>query len=216
MTIQIITLFPEVFSPFFETGMMRKAAEIGAAQFETTDLRDYGIGPRRTVDDTPYGGGDGMVLRIEPLFAAVSAAKTKSPQARVLLLTPRGERLTQLVAQSFADAQHDLIMVCGRYEGFDERITALVDQEISIGDYVLTNGEIPAMVITDAVVRLLPDVLGGETSAEKESFSDGQTLEHPHYTRPEEFEGMRVPEVLLSGNHQAIEEWRRENSKSTD
>jgi tRNA (guanine37-N1)-methyltransferase len=176
------------------------------------DLREYGLGPRRTVDDTPYGGGDGMLLKPEPLFAAVEQAKANDPSAQVLLMTPRGQRWKQATAQSYADSEHGYIFICGRYEGYDERIVTLVDAQISVGDYVLTGGELPAMTIIDSIVRLIPGVLGGEASAEIESFSDGETLEFPQYTRPEEFRGMKVPEVLLSGNHGAIAKWRAENS----
>lgn len=211
--IQIITLFPAMFDGVLGNSMMWKAQKDGIVEFRMINLRDYGIGPRQQVDDTPFGGGDGMVLRPEPLFGAVRTAKEYAPDAKVLLMTPRGEPWKQTQAQTMAGSKADLIFVCGRYEGFDERITMLVDGEYSIGDYVLTGGELPAMVMIDSVVRLIPGVLGGETSAEKESFSDGVTLEHPHYTRPAEFEGMKVPEILLNGNHAAIEKWRSENSK---
>jgi len=210
---QVITLFPEMFSGVFENSMMWKAQKDEIVQLSTINLRDYGLGPRRQVDDTPFGGGDGMLLKPEPLFAAVEAAKANDPDAKVLLMTPRGERWKQALAQEYSEADHGYIFICGRYEGYDERILSLVDQEISVGDYVLTGGELPAMTIVDSIVRLMPGVLGGETSAEIESFSDGETLEFPQYTRPAEFRGMKVPEVLLSGNHAAIEKWRTENSK---
>ena len=192
--------------------MMWKAQDKQAAEFTLIDLREFGLGPRRTVDDTPYGGGDGMLLKPEPLFAAVEQAKKNDPSAKVLLMTPRGQRWKQATAQSYADSDNGYIFICGRYEGYDERIVSLVDQQISVGDYVLTGGELPAMTIIDSIVRLIPGVLGGEKSAEIESFSDGETLEFPQYTRPEEFRGMKVPEVLLSGNHALIEKWRQENS----
>jgi len=210
---QVITLFPEMFSGVFENSMMWKAQKDEIVELSTINLRDYGLGPRRQVDDTPFGGGDGMLLKPEPLFAAVEAAKANDPDAKVLLMTPRGERWKQALAQEYSEADHGYIFICGRYEGYDERILSLVDQEISVGDYVLTGGELPAMTIVDSIVRLMPGVLGGETSAEIESFSDGETLEFPQYTRPAEFRGMKVPEVLLSGNHAAIEKWRTENSK---
>lgn len=191
---------------------MWKAQKDEIVELSTIDLREFGLGPRRTVDDTPYGGGDGMLLKPEPLFAAVEKAKEVDPTARVLLMTPRGARWKQLVAQEHADSEGGYIFICGRYEGYDERIVSLVDEQISVGDYVLTGGELPAMTIIDSIVRLIPGVLGGEASAEIESFADGRTLEFPQYTRPEEFKGMKVPEVLLSGNHGAIAKWRTENS----
>jgi tRNA (guanine37-N1)-methyltransferase len=214
--IQVITLFPEMFEGVLNNSMMWKAQDKGAAEFTMIDLRQFGLGPRRTVDDTPYGGGDGMLLKPEPLFAAVEQAKTNDPTAKVLLMTPRGQRWKQATAQEYADSEHGYIFICGRYEGYDERIVSLVDQQISVGDYVLTGGELPAMTIIDSIVRLIPGVLGGEASAEIESFSDGETLEFPQYTRPEEFRGMKVPEVLLSGNHAAIAKWRAENSFKAD
>ena len=207
--IQIITLFPEMFGPVFGTSMLWKAEDKGIVKFELINLREFGLGPRRQVDDTPYGGGDGMLLKPEPLFAAVRAAKKNDPKAQVLLMTPRGEKWVQAKAKELADNGRGLIIICGHYEGYDERVTTLVDKQISVGDYVLTGGEIPAMAIVDSVVRLIPGVLGGETSAEIESFSDGQTLEYPQYTRPAEFEGLKVPEVLLSGNHGEIAAWRK-------
>lgn len=210
--IQVITLFPEMFSGVLNNSMMWKAQDKNAAEFILIDLREFGLGPRRTVDDTPYGGGDGMLLKPEPLFAAVEKAKQNDPTAKVLLMTPRGQRWKQAMAQTYADSDNGYIFICGRYEGYDERIVSLVDEQISVGDYVLTGGELPAMTIIDSIVRLIPGVLGGEKSAEIESFSDGETLEFPQYTRPEEFRGMKVPEVLLSGNHARIEKWRQENS----
>lgn len=212
----MITLFPEMFDGVLGSSMMWKAQKENAVHFEMVNLRDFGIGPRKQVDDTPYGGGDGMLLKPEPLFAAVRHAKEKSPKAKVVIMTPRGKRWNQATAKIWADSSDDLILICGRYEGYDERIISLVDYQVSIGDYVLTGGELPAMVIIDSVVRLIPGVLGGETSAEIESFSDGKTLEYPQYTKPAEFEGMKVPDVLLSGNHAAIELWRKENSDQAE
>lgn len=214
--IQVITLFPEMFEGVFNTSMLWKAQKEGAVEFSCINLRDFGIGPRKQVDDTPYGGGDGMLLRPEPLFAAVEAAKKNDPVAKVVLMTPRGQRWKQALAQDWARQEEGLIFICGRYEGYDERIITLVDEQVSVGDYVLTGGELPAMTIIDSITRLLPGVLGGETSAEIESFSDGETLEFPQYTRPEEFNGMKVPEVLLSGNHGVIAKWRAENSLKSD
>lgn len=196
--------------------MMWKAQKDEIVKLSTIDLREYGLGVRRTVDDTPYGGGDGMLLRPEPLFAAVRAAKVNDPSARVLLMTPRGSRWKQALAQEYSETENGYIFICGRYEGYDERILTLVDQEVSVGDYVLTGGELPAMTIIDSIVRLIPGVLGGETSAAIESFSDGETLEFPQYTKPAEFEGMKVPDVLLSGHHGEIAKWRAEQSKKAE
>lgn len=210
--IQIISLFPDMFPPVLETSMLKKAQDNDIVRYRYINLRDYGIGPRKKVDDTPYGGGDGMLLRPEPLFAAIEEAKKTDPSAEVILMTPRGETFSQAVAHDIAQSEAGLIMVCGRYEGYDERITTLIDRQLSIGDYVLTGGEIPAMTVIDAVVRLIPGVLGGATSTQKESFQEANTLEHPHYTRPEEFRGMRVPDVLLSGHHAEVEKWRHEHS----
>ena len=212
MKIQIITLFPDMFPGVIDKSMLWKAQEQNLLDISYINLRDYGLGPRKTVDDTPYGGGDGMLLKPEPLFATVRYAKEQDPEAKVLLMTARGERWKQTNAKAAADLNNGLIIICGRYEGYDERITALVDMQVSIGDYILTGGEIPAMVITDSVVRLIPGVLGGATSTLIESFSDGHTLEFPQYTRPEVFEDMSVPNVLLSGNHSEINKWREENS----
>ena len=214
--IQVITLFPEMLDGVFNTSMMWKAQKQGAVEFRTLNLRDYGIGPRQQVDDTPYGGGDGMLLKPEPLFAAVAAAKEFDPTAKVLLMTPRGQRWKQAIAQEWADADQGYIFICGRYEGYDERIVTLVDEQVSVGDYVLTGGELPAMTIIDSIVRLLPGVLGGENSAVIESFSDGKTLEFPQYTKPAEFQGLTVPDVLLSGNHALIAKWREDNSLKAD
>jgi tRNA (guanine37-N1)-methyltransferase len=213
MKIQIITLFPEMFEGVLNTSMLWKAQEKNLVEYDLINLRDFGLGPRKQVDDTPYGGGDGMLLRPEPLFAAVEHAKEKDPDAKVLLMTPRGEQFNQEMAREFASTEAGLIIICGRYEGYDERITTLVDKQISIGEYVLTGGELPAMVITDAVTRLIPGVLGGENSAANESFSSENEIEHPHYTRPEEFRGLKVPDVLLSGHHAEIERWRKAQQK---
>ncbi|HET9850548.1 MAG TPA: tRNA (guanosine(37)-N1)-methyltransferase TrmD [Candidatus Saccharimonadales bacterium] len=213
MKIQIITLFPEMFDGVLGSSMLWKAQKDNLVEYGLINLRGYGIGPRKQVDDTPYGGGDGMVLKPEPLFLAVEQAKRNDPSAQVLLMTPRGDLFTQKVAREFAATEAGLVIICGRYEGYDERITTVVDKQIRVGDYILTGGELPAMIITDSVTRLIPGVLGGETSAELESFSTPGAIEHPHYTRPEEFRGLRVPEVLLSGNHSEIEAWRAKNSK---
>ena len=215
MTIQIITLFPGMFEGVLNTSMLRKAQDKKLVRFELINLRDFGLGPRKIVDDTPYGGGDGMLLKPEPLVAAIESAKTTAGTERstIILLTPRGRKFTQAKARQLSQLS-SLILVCGRYEGYDERITNFVDKQVSIGDYVLTGGELPAMIVADAVSRLVPGVLGGANSAQAESFSNGQEIEHPHYTRPEEFRGLRVPEVLLSGDHQQIENWRQSQSRA--
>lgn len=212
MLIQFISLFPDMFPPVFETSMLFKAKDKNIVSYRYVDLRQYGLGPRKTVDDTPYGGGDGMLLRVEPLFAAIEEAKRLDPDAVTYYMSPRGERLKQAHSQAIADEGKGMIIVCGRYEGIDERVLTLVDKQVSIGDFVVTGGELPAMIFADSVIRLIPGVLGGEDSALIESFSDGETLEFPQYTRPEEFRGMTVPSVLLSGNHANIEAWRQENS----
>ena len=211
--LQVITLFPEMFTGVFGNSMMWKAQKDGYVELSTIDLRQFGLGPRRTVDDTPYGGGDGMLLMVEPLWRAVEHAKSIDPMAKVLIMTPRGQRWHQALAQEYSQAEHGYIVICGRYEGYDERIMEMVDQGLSVGDYVLTGGELPAMTIIDSIVRLIPGVLGGEQSAAIESFSDGETLEYPQYTRPEEWQGLRVPEVLLSGHHGRIAKWRELHSR---
>lgn len=247
MKIHIITLFPEMFEGPFSHSMLWKAKEKGLLEIELVNLRDFGIGPRKQVDDAPYGGGAGMVLKPEPIFAAVEKIKndlrssriaSSEPAAgtqrssttsrlpssalsrtssgsedldpKVILMTPRGKKFDQISARRLAK-EDNLIIICGHYEGFDERIMKLVDGEISVGDFVLTGGEIPAMAVVDAVVRLIPGVLGDASSAHDESFSHG-VLEYPHYTRPEDFRGLKVPEVLKSGNHVKIEAWRREQA----
>jgi len=210
---QVITLFPEMTTGVFNNSMMWKAQKDGIVELTTVNLREFGLGPRRQVDDTPYGGGDGMLLMIEPLWKAVEFAKSQDETAKVVLMSPRGQRWKQAKAQKEADDDRGAIFICGRYEGVDERILELVDEQWSIGDFVLTGGELAAMMMIDSIVRLIPGVLGGEKSAEIESFSDGETLEFPQYTRPEEFKGLRVPDVLLSGHHGKIAEWRAEQSR---
>ncbi len=213
---QVITLFPEMFSGVFESSMMWKAQKDGIVELSTVNLRDFGLGPRKQVDDQPYGGGDGMLLMIEPLWRAVVKAKENDPTAKVLIMTPRGRRWKQSVAQEYSETDHGYIFICGRYEGYDERILELVDAEVSLGDFVLTGGELPAMTMIDSIVRLIPGVLGGAESALIESFSDGETLEFPQYTRPSDFKGRKVPDVLLGGNHAAIAKWRKEHSKTAE
>ena len=207
----VITLFREAVEPYLKTSMMWKAVDKGLAKFDFVNLRDFGLGSHKSVDDTPYGGGDGMLLRCEPVFAAIESVKAKDPSAKVILPTPVGEIWNQEFARELAKDAHYIIL-CPHYEGYDERIMSIVDYKISLGKYVLTGGELPALIIIDSVVRLIPGVLGGEKSAEIESFSDGDNLEFPQYTRPEEFRGMKVPEVLLSGNHGEIAKWRAEHS----
>lgn len=213
---QVITLFPEMFTGVFENSMMWKAQKDGIVELSTINLRDYGLGPRKQVDDTPYGGGDGMLLMIEPLANAIDMAKANDPTAKVTLMTPRGLRWKQSIAQQYSEADNGYIFICGRYEGVDERVLEFVDQEISVGDYVLTGGELPAMTIIDSIVRLIPGVLGGAESATIESFSDGETLEFPQYTRPVDWNGRKVPDVLVSGHHAEIAKWRQTNSKKAE
>jgi tRNA (guanine37-N1)-methyltransferase len=214
MKIQLITLFPDMFTGVTNSSMMWKAQQQSAVEFSIIDLRQFGLGNRHNVDDTPYGGGDGMLLRPEPIFEAVEAAKKVDPAALVILPTPRGEIYKQSNAKELAANNKGLIIICPRYEGYDERVTTIVDHQFCIGNYVLTGGEIPAMVILDSVVRLLPGVLGGENSKDIESFQDDDiSIEFPQYTRPENFRGMKVPEVLLNGNHAEIEKWRNSHKK---
>jgi tRNA (guanine37-N1)-methyltransferase len=217
MKIQIITLFPEMFEGVLGSSMLWKASDRGIAEYSFINLRDFGLGPRKQVDDTPYGGGDGMLLKPEPVVAAIEVAKQNDPDALVLLPTPRGKAYRQSDAKALAalgEQGKGLILICPRYEGYDERITQWVDHQYSIGNYVLTGGELPAMILIDSVVRLLPGVLGGETSAEIESFQqDDENIEFPQYTRPEDFRGLKVPEVLLTGHHAEIAKWREHNSR---
>ena len=263
----IITLFREAVEPYLKSSMMEKATRKGLAEFDFVNLRDFGLGPHKSVDDTPYGGGDGMLLRCEPVFAAIESVKAKDPNAKVILPTPVGEIWDQKMARELATGELEpifsesglefsgtsytgqpaepplrgepvggvrnigaensnqektpkkqdssslhYIILCPHYEGYDERILSIVDYKISLGKYVLTGGELPALIIIDSVVRLIPGVLGGEQSAEIESFSEGDNLEYPQYTRPEDFRGMKVPEVLLSGNHGEIAKWRAVHS----
>ena len=214
----IITLFREAIEPYLRASMMWKATEKSLAEFEFVNLRDFGLGPHKSVDDTPYGGGDGMLLRCEPVFNAIESVKAKDPEAKVILPTPVGTEWNQRLAQQMAGLLENglsvshYIILCPHYEGYDERILSIVDYKISLGKYVLTGGELPALIIIDSVVRLIPGVLGGEQSALIESFSDGNNLEYPQYTRPEDFRGMKVPEILLSGNHGEIAKWRAEHS----
>ena len=247
----IITLFREAIEPYLRASMMWKATEKGLAEFDFVNLRDFGLGPHKSVDDTPYGGGDGMLLRCEPVFAAIESVKAHDSNAKVILPTPVGEVWTQNTARQFAEASETIsaraasprpvatgearspspcqapealredisnapvkhyIILCPHYEGYDERLLSIVDYKISLGKYVLTGGELPALIIIDSIVRLIPGVLGGEQSAEIESFSNGDNLEYPQYTKPYDFRGMKVPDILLSGNHGEIAKWREEHS----
>ncbi len=252
----IITLFQEALEPYLNTSMMWKAQDKGLAQFDFVNLREFGLGPHKSVDDTPYGGGDGMLLRCEPVYAAIESVKEKDPNAKVILPTPVGAIWNQQMARDFAGvnaseissseaaspspvatgmarssspcqapeassedislADKHYIILCPHYEGYDERIMKIVDYPISLGKYVLTGGELPALIIIDSVVRLIPGVLGGETSAIIESFSDGDNLEYPQYTKPYDFRGDTVPDILLSGNHGEIAKWRKEHSKTAE
>ncbi|MGQ0760912.1 MAG: tRNA (guanosine(37)-N1)-methyltransferase TrmD [Acidobacteriota bacterium] len=214
MQIDIITIFPNYFREVFAYGIIRRASAAGLVEIKAHDLRAWTSDKHKVVDDRPFGGGDGMVLKPEPIFAAVKSLTGARRRAdvpsgkRVVLLSPQGKRFTQSMAAEFAQSEQ-LVLICGRYEGVDERVAdALVTDEVSIGDYVLSGGEPAALVVVDGVVRLIPGALGSETSATTESFSDGR-LDYPHYTRPPEFEGMRPPEVLLTGHHAEIERWRQ-------
>jgi tRNA (guanine37-N1)-methyltransferase len=210
--VDVISVLPDVFAPVLSASMLGIAQDRGVLEFISHDLRDWALpGVHRQVDDAPYGGGPGMVMRPEPLYGAVRAVTAMDPRTpRTILMTPQGVPLTQAIVEDLSGCDR-LLVICGRYEGVDERVRSLADMEISIGDYVLTGGELPAMVMIDAVVRLLPGVLGGGSSVDEESFSWG-LLEYPHYTRPAMFEDMAVPDVLLSGDHARIARWRREQA----
>lgn len=214
----IVTLFEDALAPYLSTSMMWKAAKNKVAEFTFVDLRDFGLGPHKSVDDTPYGGGDGMLLRCEPVFTAIEKIKQEDSSAKVILPTPAGQIWQQSLVRCFAEKiesgiEKHFIILCPHYEGYDERILALVDYQISLGHFVLTGGELPALIMIDSIVRLLPGVLGGENSAIIESFSDGNTIEYPQYTKPADFRGMKVPEVLLSGHHGKIREWREAHQR---
>ena len=208
MRFDIITIFPEIFREVFEFGIIRRAVEAGLVGIKIHDLRDYTYDRHRQVDDRPFGGGAGMVMKPEPLFRAVEAITHGAGDSAKVLLSPQGRLFNQRVAEEFSRRER-VVLICGRYEGVDERVVqSLVTDEVSIGDYVLSGGEIPAMVVVDAVTRLIPGALGCGESAEQDSFADG-LLDYPHYTRPAEYRGMKAPDVLLSGNHAEIERWRR-------
>lgn len=206
MIVSVITLFPEVFKPLLESSILAKAQKQKKLRINLINLRNFGLGPHRQVDDRVYGGGVGMILRVEPIAKAITKLKIKDKRLKIILLTPQGKTFDQKMAKRLAKEKH-LVLICGKYEGVDERVRQLVDEEISIGDYVLSGGEPAAMVVIDAVTRLLPGVLEKEAT-EFESFSKG-LLEPPQYTRPEEYKGVKVPKILLSGDHQKIAEWRK-------
>jgi tRNA (guanine37-N1)-methyltransferase len=212
LEVEILTLFPRMCEGYLAESILGKAREAGLLEAKVTDVREHAEGKHRVTDDAPYGGGAGMVMKPEPLTAAIEAARARLPGATVILTSPRGARLDQALARRLAEHGR-LILVCGRYEGVDERVTTAVDMEVSVGDFVLTGGELAALCVVDAAARLVPGVLGNDASAGAESFAgEGGLLEHPHYTRPPEFRGMKVPEVLLSGDHRRIERWRRRES----
>ena len=218
MKIDVLTIFPEFFEQVFDFGIIRRAKLAGIVEISVHDIRAFAVDKQKMTDDRPFGGGDGMVMKPEPIFAAVehllgTTERDAYPQGtRVVMLSPQGRPLKQAAAKQLADDATHIVLICGRYEGIDERVNeTLVTDEISIGDYVLSGGEPAAIVLTDAIVRLLPDALGSDTSAENDSFSNG-LLDCPHYTRPPEFMGMKVPDVLLSGNHAEIEKWRRKKA----
>jgi tRNA (guanine37-N1)-methyltransferase len=217
--VDVVTLFPELFDAFLATSMVGRAVESGALVVRREDLRPFGLGKHKSVDDTPYGGGSGMVMRVDCIVACLEAldqageGEAPRPPAHRVLLTPQGQPFRQAKARELA-ARERVVLICGRYEGFDERVRSFVHEEASLGDFVMTGGEIAAMAVIDACARLLPGVLGNAESAEHESHSEslGGMLEYPHYTRPVEFRGVRVPDVLASGNHAAIEAWRKEQT----
>ena len=217
----IISLFSDALDPYLNSSMMWKAKEKGIAEFDFVDLREFGLGAHKSVDDTPYGGGDGMLLMCEPVFNAIESVKKNSPNAKVILPTPAGQTWHQGIVRNFVErintGEEDHYMIlCPHYEGYDERILTIVDYKISLGHFVLTGGELPALIVIDSIVRLLPGVLGGENSAIIESFSEENTIEYPQYTKPADFRGMQVPEVLLSGHHAKIAEWRKAHSRPVD
>jgi tRNA (guanine37-N1)-methyltransferase len=216
MTFTIITLFPQFFDSIFNQSILKRAKDHGKIKINLIDLRSFGIGPHKMVDDRPYGGGAGMVLRVDVLIRAIESQKKKSASEKIILLDPKGKVFKQEIAEELADFEH-LILVCGHYEGFDERIREYVDYELSVGDYILSGGELAAAIVTESVARLVPGVLKKEDATHFESFSKGtkRMLEYPHYTRPADFRGKTVPEVLLSGNFKAIEEYRMKKAKET-
>jgi tRNA (guanine37-N1)-methyltransferase len=213
MRFDVLTLFPEIFSGYLGQSILKLAIERGLVEVKLWNIRDWATGKHRSVDDRPFGGGPGMVMMCEPVVACVEAVQAAAPPGKLIMLTPQGRRLDQQLVQELA-GQKRLLLLCGRYEGFDERIRLLLKPtEVSIGDYITSGGEAPAMVIIDAVSRLVPGVLGDERSPLEESFSSGELIEYPQYTRPREFRGLGVPDVLLKGNHQQIARWRRQQAE---
>jgi tRNA (guanine37-N1)-methyltransferase len=213
MRFDVLTLFPEILSGYAGQSILKKAIDRGLIEVQLWDIRDWATGKHKSVDDRPYGGGPGMVMRCEPVFACVEAVQAKADPGRLVMLTPQGRRLDQRFVEQLATEKR-LVLLCGRYEGFDERIRlGLKPTEISIGDYVVSGGEVAAMVVIDAVSRLVPGVLGDEASSRDESFAETGLIEYPHYTRPPEFRGMRVPDILMKGNHQEIARWRRRQAE---
>ncbi|MBI5742169.1 MAG: tRNA (guanosine(37)-N1)-methyltransferase TrmD [Nitrospirae bacterium] len=208
MKCDVLTLFPEVLEAYLNESILKRACEKDLLETRLYNIRDFATGPHRTVDDSPYGGGAGMVFKPEPLFSALDFLRDDGEPRKVILLSPQGRPFNQATAEDYSRETRRFVFICGRYEGVDERVMTLVDEEVSIGDYVITGGELAALVIIDAVTRLVPGALGDEKSAEEDSFSRG-LLDYPHYTRPREFRGMKVPEVLFSGNHRQIYLWRR-------
>ena len=222
MTFHIITIFPDIFSSYFSQSIIKRALEKKIIAVKIYNLRDWAEGAHRQVDDRPYGGGAGMVLMAEPIIKALKQKSVKTKKSKIILLSAKGKKWTQALARRYANPEHsgdNIILICGRYEGVDERIKKFVDEEISVGDYVFTGGELPAMAVVDSITRLLPGVLGNEESARFESHSPAGFLEHPHYTRPETLtvngKTYKVPKILLSGDHKKIEEWRKKKSKQT-
>jgi len=211
MKCDVLTLFPDILTAYLNESIIKRACEKNLLDIKLYNIRDFASGPHRTVDDSPYGGGAGMVFKPEPIFRLMDNLKKDGEPRKVILLSPQGVTFDQSMAETFAEDDRRFVFICGRYEGIDERVMSLVDEEISIGDYVITGGELAALVIIDAVTRLVPGALGDETSVEDESFSWG-LLDYPHYTRPREFRGMSVPEVLVSGNHKEIWLWRRKEA----
>ncbi len=212
LSFDVITLFPEIFYAYLKESILKRAIQKGLLDVKIYNLRDFAQDKHKTVDDYPYGGGSGMVMKIEPIYNAIKKIKEDGLERLVIMLSPQGKTYNQDIAEELLKINKRIILLCGRYEGIDERVReSLVDEEISIGDYILTGGELPALVIIDSVARLVPGVVGDKQSIKEESFTWG-ILDYPHYTRPSEFMGMKVPEVLLSGNHKEIERWRRKEA----
>jgi len=213
MRFDILTLFPGLFDSYLQQSLLKKAIDAGLVDIQTWNIRDWAVGKHHSVDDRPYGGGPGMLIRCEPVFDGVEAVQAKAPEpGQLVMLTPQGRPLTQTLVQELSQLPR-VLLLCGRYEGFDDRIVqGLKPLEVSVGDFICNGGEVPAMLIIDTVIRLIPGVLGDETSSRYDSFAESQMLEHPQYTKPREYRGLTVPEVLLNGNHQEIAKWQAEQS----